>query len=811
MSCPWKQLSERRMPPLPGNSSHHIFSRRSGSPDIYLNPNDVKTYLSAKPWILKEFVLKHYHLEEIQEWFAHSEHNHPDHSKTKKCQPNFEKDDGQHSGGYGDTVQSENLLTTIVKGLEEHHGIPDVLMPTMECLARTVQTDEYFLFMVGVENHDLQLCVEANGRWKLSAFGPCKPKTTIAAFAATSKKGILTSDILGDERFPLGVGTNDSKAKSVMCVPVLQPNGEVRAVLELIRHYTSEPFTLKDYQLVSRCLLWIGIAIDKTQACMGLTKQREFNNFLLEVSRVIFDDIVAIDTLTEHIMTFAKDLVQADRCTLFLLDGQTEELYADLFDEGLTKDGRPIYSKKKQIRFPIEKGIAGHVARTGEVVNIPNAYNDPRFNREVDVATGYTTRNILCMPIVSRGKVIGVVQMINKNGPPHIFDQNDESNFRMFAIYCALALHYSKIYSSIQQSERILAVTQEQLHYHSTSTLAEANRVVARWCKQNFVIPANFDRHEFDCKQFERFLPELFIQMVHDLFGPDTFDLTVLARFFLTIRKNYRPIPFHNIYHAFQVAHCMYYIISHTPGLLTNVEMQAAFFASICHDVDHQARTNAFLRKHTSRLGSLYPTGSLMEQHHFNYAMNIIQSEGHNIFAHLPLNIYKQVVSVFKHVILSTDLALSFGNCAEIQDMVSAGTFDIENHLHRSKLLSLIMTVCDLCAVSKLWPTQRSSVEAIYSEFYEEGDLEKKLGGQPLPLFDRDNKENQAKEQVFFISKIAMPNFDILSKIIPCVEPMLEATKDNLAQWEREGAGQSTSMWAVANSRIDSPSDETQE
>lgn len=74
--------------------------------------------------------------------------------------------------------------------------------------------------------------------------------------------------------------------------------------------------------------------------------------------------------------------------------------------------------------------------------------------------------------------------------------------------------------------------------------------------------------------------------------------------------------------------------------------MQAAFFASICHDVDHQARTNAFLRKHTSRLGSLYPTGSLMEQHHFNYAMNIIQSEGHNIFAHLPLNIYKQVSNV---------------------------------------------------------------------------------------------------------------------------------------------------------------------
>lgn len=90
--------------------------------------------------------------------------------------------------------------------------------------------------------------------------------------------------------------------------------------------------------------------------------------------------------------------------------------------------------------FPSQGGLSF-------LLNSQSINNLSRYHsgREVDVATGYTTRNILCMPIVSRGKVIGVVQMINKNGPPHIFDQNDESNFRMFAIYCALALHYSKV------------------------------------------------------------------------------------------------------------------------------------------------------------------------------------------------------------------------------------------------------------------------------------------------------------------------------------------------------------------------------
>lgn len=66
------------------------------------------------------------------------------------------------------------------------------------------------------------------------------------------------------------------------------------------------------------------------------------------------------------------------------------------------------------------------------------------FYREVDLKTGYTTRNILCMPIVSRGTVIGVVQMVNKlNGSA--FTKTDENNFKMFAVFCALALHCANV------------------------------------------------------------------------------------------------------------------------------------------------------------------------------------------------------------------------------------------------------------------------------------------------------------------------------------------------------------------------------
>ena len=71
--------------------------------------------------------------------------------------------------------------------------------------------------------------------------------------------------------------------------------------------------------------------------------------------------------------------------------------------------------KEKLLSFPINRGIAGHVATTGEVVNLPDAYEDARFDRTVDKDTGYRTRSMLCVPVKNhRAEVVGVIQVINK-------------------------------------------------------------------------------------------------------------------------------------------------------------------------------------------------------------------------------------------------------------------------------------------------------------------------------------------------------------------------------------------------------------
>ncbi|VDM83540.1 unnamed protein product [Strongylus vulgaris] len=108
-------------------------------------------------------------------------------------------------------------------------------------------------------------------------------------------------------------------------------------------------------------------------------RQRRLNQFLLDVAKSIFQDIVSMDTVIIKVMNFAAKLVDADRASLFLVDSL-------------------------HYRFSMSRGIAGHVASTGEGLNIEDAYEDSRFNPEVDSKTGYTTKTILCMPIFIRGR-----------------------------------------------------------------------------------------------------------------------------------------------------------------------------------------------------------------------------------------------------------------------------------------------------------------------------------------------------------------------------------------------------------------------
>jgi adenylate cyclase len=126
------------------------------------------------------------------------------------------------------------------------------------------------------------------------------------------------------------------------------------------------------------------------------------------------------------------EILAADRVSLFLIDREHGELFSKVAQDG--------GGKSLDIRVPLGAGVVGRVAASGTALNIPDAYAEPLFNRTVDVATGYRTRSILCVPITDRGGVVfAVAQVLNRrDGQP--FDAADERALSDFAASLGVVL-----------------------------------------------------------------------------------------------------------------------------------------------------------------------------------------------------------------------------------------------------------------------------------------------------------------------------------------------------------------------------------
>uniref|UniRef100_A0A8C5C7C3 Phosphodiesterase n=1 Tax=Gadus morhua TaxID=8049 RepID=A0A8C5C7C3_GADMO len=734
-----------------------------------LTDEKVKAYLSVHPQILEDFVSESVSAETLDRWLRRKTSGRPADDASAKDVSRYQDTDMQGVVHELNSYMEQRLDTGGDNKL--------LLYELCNIIKTATKADGFALYFLGECNNSLCLFTPTgakDGPPCLIPSGPIAFGTTIAAHVAKTRKTLLVEDLKGDERFPDGTGHDSGiHVHSVLCLPILTAIGDLIAILELHRQWGKDPFNLSHQEVATANLAWASVAIHQVQVCRGLAKQTELNDFLLDVSKTYFDNIVAIDSLLEHIMIYAKNLVNADRCALFQVDHNNKELYSDLFDIGEENEGKPVFRKTKEIRFSIEKGIAGQVARTGEVLNIPDAYADPRFNREVDLKTGYTTRNILCMPIVSRGTVIGVVQMVNKRSGS-AFTKTDENNFKMFAVFCALALHCANMYHRIRHSECIYRVTMEKLSYHSICTSEEWKTLT----QLNLPTPIykEIELFHFDISPFEEIWPAVFVYMVHSSCGKTSFELEKLCRFTMSVRKNYRRVPYHNWKHAVTVAHCMYAILQKTTGIFTELEKKGLLIACLCHDLDHRGYSNTYLQKFDHPLAALYST-STMEQHHFSQTVSILQLEGHNIFSNLTSSEYEQVLEIIRKAIIATDLALYFGNRQQLAEMLTLRGLDLNNHTHRDRVIGLMMTACDLCSVTKLWPITRLTANDIYAEFWAEGDEMKKIGLQPIPMMDRDKKDEIPQGQVGFYNAVAVPCYTTLSELFPPSGPLLRACK----------------------------------
>lgn len=177
---------------------------------------------------------------------------------------------------------------------------------------------------------------------------------------------------------------------------------------------------------------------------------------LVKIGRSI-TAVTDINVLLKVIAEETKIAIQADRCTVFMYDKEKNELWSKV----------ALGMDSQEIRFPADKGLAGYVVKTGEPLNIPDAYNDSRFNPDIDKETGYRTKTILCMPIKNNNKeIIGAFQVLNKlNG---VFTKDDEDLLAAIGGSASIALENAQLFE--QQKE--LYKEQKELFESFIDTLA---------------------------------------------------------------------------------------------------------------------------------------------------------------------------------------------------------------------------------------------------------------------------------------------------------------------------------------------------
>ncbi|XP_053176257.1 cGMP-dependent 3',5'-cyclic phosphodiesterase [Scomber japonicus] len=170
-------------------------------------------------------------------------------------------------------------------------------------------------------------------------------------------------------------------------------------------------------------------------------------------------------------------------------------------------------------------------------------------------------------------------------------------------------------------------------------------------------------------------------------------------------------------------------------------------------------------------------------RHHFAQAIAILNTQGCNIFEKFNRKDYQRMLDLMRDIILATDLAHHLRIFKDLQKMSDDG-YDPKSTTHRSMLLCLLMTSCDLSDQTKGWKTTRKIAELIYKEFFSQGDLEKAMGNRPSEMMDRE-KAYIPELQISFMEHIAMPIYKLLSELFPEATELYERVAANREQWTK--------------------------
>ena len=292
----------------------------------------------------------------------------------------------------------------------------------------------------------------------------------IAGWVMKSGKPYLSADPQHDPQWNPEIDeVISSPTQSILCVP-LTINGKTTGAIEIFNKKHQEPFHKEDLALLTGLARQMAVVLENMGLLKASHEQLRQVSLLTKVSALLNSSLDQ-ESVRRQAMEAAVELLECEAGSLLLMDEGTGELY---FEVALGEKGDQI----KEVRIGRGQGIAGWVAEHRQPLLVPDVSRDPRHSGLVDQKSQFVTRNMLCVPVMIKDRVIGVLQAINRLHGGN-FKEEDIGLFQSLAHQVAIAIENARLYQETQEAFRsAVAALSESIEKRDPYTGGHTLRVV---------------------------------------------------------------------------------------------------------------------------------------------------------------------------------------------------------------------------------------------------------------------------------------------------------------------------------------------
>uniref|UniRef100_A0A8C4I2M4 PDEase domain-containing protein n=1 Tax=Dicentrarchus labrax TaxID=13489 RepID=A0A8C4I2M4_DICLA len=723
--------------------------------------------------------------------------------------------------------EESQIMYDLIKDMQENINVEKVIFTILKRISALIHADRCSLFMYRQRNGIGELATRLFNVSTNAELDDCvvPPDSEIVypldlgivGNVALTKKTVNVKDVKESQYFSSFVDElTDYQTKNVLATPIL--NGkDLVAVIMALNKTTGPHFTAEDEDLFLKYLKIATLNLKIYHLSYLHSCETRKGQLLLWSANKVFEELTDIERQFHKALYTVRAYLNCDRYSVGLLDMTKEKEFFDIwpvlmgeqapYSGPVTPDGREVIFYKvidyilhgkediKVIPNPTPdhwalcSGLPTYVAESGFICNIMNVADEDMFQFQTEPLdnSGWTIKNVLSLPIVNKKEeIVGVATFYNrKDGKP--FDDQDEQLMEALTQFLGWSVLNTDTYDKMNKLENRKDIAQDMVLYHVKCRDDEIQNILntreLHSCEPREYLPPlikKFEIYEFhfadsNCTEME--LVKCGIQMYYEVGVVKKFQVPqeVLVRFMYSVSKGYRKITYHNWRHGFNVGQTMFTLL--TTGMLkryyTDLEVMAMITAVSC------------FKLHGS---------SILERHHLEFGKFLLGDESLNIYQNLHRRQVDHVIHLTDIAIIATDLALYFKKRTMFQKIVDLShTYEDEKKwvdfmsletTRKEILMAMMMTACDLSAITKPWEVQSKVALSVAAEFWEQGDLERTvLEQQPIPMMDRNKAAELPKLQCGFIDFVCTFVYKEFSRFHPQIQPMLDGILNNRKEW----------------------------